>query len=195
MYLKLITLLATFAAMSAAAPIYYLATDQTGAQTQIDVAHTSTWVMTPNTTFDFAGGLLTMKAGGSATVVVTFSLYEGADNTGSLIGSVILTNAGFCGQVSNCSKFETHQFLFLSPIELTSGTTYFAALTSLAVDTQSQAYFIKDSTSFVSDVFLAPITPEPVDFGVPEPGTIALMAIGLALLYRHRPGSRPGAEA
>ena len=58
---------------------------------------------------------------------------------GPLIGSAILTNPGFCGRVGNCSQFDTHPFLFNSPIQLSSGTTYFAALTSLAEDTRSQA--------------------------------------------------------
>ena len=51
-------------ALGSAAPIYYLSTGQTGAQTQIDIAHTSSWLLNPNVDFSFAGGLFTMKAGG-----------------------------------------------------------------------------------------------------------------------------------
>ena len=59
-----------------ASPIYYLATGQTGAQTQIDVNHTSSWVMTPNVNFDLGGGLFTMKDGSSTSATVNLSLIK-----------------------------------------------------------------------------------------------------------------------
>ena len=38
-------------------PTYFITTDQTGAQTQIDVNHTSLWVVTtPNADIDIFGG-------------------------------------------------------------------------------------------------------------------------------------------
>src|SRR5213080_1044754 len=83
-------------------PLYYLATGQTGAQTQIDVNHTSTWEMTPDINFAFGGGLFTMKDGSSSTDDVILSLYEGVDASGLLLESIDLTNSMFCGQVGNC---------------------------------------------------------------------------------------------
>jgi len=93
----------------------------------------------------------------------------------------------FCAQAA-CSQFNTHQFLFTTPVPLTSGTTYFAALlTSSAPHTQSQAYFIKSDTSFTSDLNGTAITPSPIGQGsttaAPEPTTmfpcgIVLVGIG-----------------
>lgn len=132
-----------------ASPIYFLKTDITGAQTQIDTNHTSTWLLTPNTPFDLGGGLFEMKDGPSTAADVVLSLYQGSNNAGTLLGQVILTNTAFCAQVANCQAFNTHSFLFTSPIALSAGTTYFAALTSVAPDTQSTAYFIKAQRSFM----------------------------------------------
>ena len=173
-----------------ASPIYYLATDQTGAQTQIDVNHTSSWEMTPNINFDFAGGLFTMKDGSSTSATVILTLYQGIDATGSVLASLNLTHATFCAPpVGNCGQFATHQFFFATPVPLVPGTTYFAALTSSAADVQSLAYFIKNNSFFISDVDSVAIPPQPVAFGAPavlptpEPSPLPLLGIGLGLLW------------
>jgi len=166
-----------------AAPIYYLSTGQTGAQTQIDTAHTSSWLLDPNVDFSFAGGLFTMKAGGSVANPVTLSLYSGSDATGTLLASVTFTSTNFCLQAA-CGQFNTHQFLFTTPIALTAGSTYFATLTSSAPNTQSQAYFIKSDNSFVSDLNGTAITPSPIggttSSATPEPTTMLLCGLALA---------------
>lgn len=179
-----------------ASPIYYLATGQTGAQTQIDVNHTSSWLMTPNSIFDLGGGLFTMKDGSSTSATITLSLYQGISASGSLLGSLNLTHTNFCAQVGNCGQFDSHPFSFGVPISLVPGTTYFAALTSSAADVQSQAYFIKNDSFFISDQNGSQILPQPVTFGpptatpTPEPGSLALLGIGLGLVLA---SSRPWA--
>jgi hypothetical protein len=60
------------------ASVYYFSTDITGAQTQIDVNHTSMWVTTPGGNVDILGGIFTMKAGSNTSADITFSLYSGS---------------------------------------------------------------------------------------------------------------------
>jgi hypothetical protein len=186
MKLKLITGLSLLVSLCSAAPVYYLTTDQTGGQTQIDVNHTSTWLLDPNTDFSFAGGFLTMKAGNNASTSVTLSLYEGTDDSGLLLGSVALTNSAFCSQVGNCGSFGSHAFLFGTPIALDSDVSYFAALTSNAPDVQSKAYFIKSTSFFMSDANGNAISPQPIgDLATtqaPEPATMGLFIVGLGLV-------------
>jgi hypothetical protein len=182
MKLRLITVLSLVVSLCSATPVYYLATNQTGGQTQIDVNHTSSWLLEPNVDFSIAGGLLTMKAGQNASATVTLSLYEGTDASGSLLSSAALTNAVFCGQVANCGSFAKHTFSFTNPILLDSNLSYFARLTSNAPDVQSKAYFIK-SGSFISNANGNAIIPQPIgDVATPEPATIGLLALGLGLV-------------
>lgn len=178
MYLRIAALLVAFASISAAAPIYYIATGQTGAQTQIDESHTSEWLITPSTTFEFGGGRLTMKAGNSISEVVTFNVYQGTDNTGTLLRTLSVTPADFCVTAGDCNSFTIRNFDLPTTLLLASGIDYFINLTSDANDVQSQAYFIKDGSSFISDADGNPAEPEPA--AVPEPGSLALMGLGLA---------------
>ncbi|HUS07219.1 MAG TPA: PEP-CTERM sorting domain-containing protein [Bryobacteraceae bacterium] len=182
--MKLTTSFLFLASLCNAGPVYYLATDQSGAQTQIDVNHTSTWLLTPNVAFDFGGGLFTMKDGSGTSANVTLSFYQGVNASGTLLGTVPLTVTSFCAQVSNCGQFAFHQFFFATPIPMAAGTTYFAALTSPALDTQSTAYFIKNNTYFISDQAGTAIQPSPVSFtAVPEPASLALVGFGSLLLW------------
>lgn len=183
-----------------AATIYYLATGQTGGQTQIDVNHTSSWLMTPNTDFQFAGGLFTMKDGQTTASAITLSLYQGLDSSGTLLGSTVLSTPTFCASVSNCGQYNYHEFDFTTPFTLSTGATYYLALTSVAPDVQSQAYFIKNDSFFISDQVGNAIQPQPVTFGtpsaatVPEPESIWLTALGAGCLFgtqRWRRSRRP----
>ena len=171
------------ATLCQAAPIYYLATGQTGAQTQIDVNHSSSWTLIPNVAFDLGGGLFVMKDGSSTTQTLMLSIYQGTNTSGTLVDTVTLNHTQFCAQVTNCGQFDVHSFLFSSPVPLTIGTTYFVQLTSTAPDVQSQAYFIKSDFYFISDAAGTPIQPEPVGFGggtaVPEISSVWMFALGI----------------
>ena len=193
----------SFSMLGSAAPNYYLATGHTGAQTQIDVNHTSKWIMKLNSNFDFAGGLFVMKDGSNSTANISLAIYQGLNANGTQLALLTLTHSLFCSApvyTGNCGSFGVHQFAFPTPISLTGGMTYYVELTSGAVDAQSQAYFIKNDSFFIADLNGTPITPEPVTFippaSVPEPQSVALLGIGLtclAILRRKHPkGRKPG---
>lgn len=133
-------LLAVLALPGAAGQSYWLYSGQSGAQTQIDVDHTSTWtIQVTSGTLLFAGARLTMKRGPSSSTSVTLSLYQGNSAAGTLLGTATLANNAFGPQ------FNQEEFALSSPLTLNPGT-YFVALTSPAPDVQSQAYFIKGVT-------------------------------------------------
>jgi hypothetical protein len=186
MKLRLILGVSLLVSLCSAAPVYHLATDQSGGQTQIDINHTSTWLLEPNVDFFLGGGLFTMKAGNNASASVTLSLYEGNDATGPLLGSVALTNATFCSQAANCGSFAQHAFAFTNPMLLDSDQNYFAKLTSNAPDVQSKAYFIKSTSFFMSDVNGNAINPQPIGelaaTETPEPATMGLFVLGFSLI-------------
>ena len=188
------------ASACAAGPIDYLSTNQTGAQTQVDVAHTSTWLFTPTIDFLFGGGLFNMKDGSNTSANLQLSLFQGSDASGVLLDSVSLTHTTFCGQVSSCNQFDLHQFFVDTPLLLTTGTTYFAQLTSLAPNTQNTAYFIKSTTYFIANQTGVPVEPSPIagagaaggpgaPAATPEPSTFLLIGAGLgacALIQRRK---------
>ena len=164
------------------APLYFIKTGQTGAQTQIDIApHTSTWALTPTANWSLAGGIFEMKAGSNATASVYLSIYQGVDLNGTLLSTATLSNATFCGQVSNCGSYGPHTFSFAAPIALTASVAYFIALQSTAPDVQSQAYFIKSGNQTIVDEFGNVIT-NPSAVEVPEPGSVALAAGAMLVL-------------
>jgi len=180
------TFLLLWTSVGSANPIFYIATDHTGAQTQVDVEHTPTWTFTPIADFTFGGGLFERKEGRSTSADLHFSLYQGSDASGVLLGSLSLTESAFCAQVSNCGQFQLHQFL-TSAIPLVTGTTYFAQLTSGAVDTQDEAYFIKSVSYFIADINGDPVGDSPIGGGVsasvianPEPSSMVLLGLALA---------------
>ncbi len=161
-------------------PTYYLTTGQNGAQTQIDINHSSEWSFAPSTPWQFGGGFFTMKEGSKTTAPITFRLYRGptASSMG-LIAEVTLSNAQFCAQAP-CNQYNVRDFHLVSPVQLTTGMTYFASLTSAAPDRQSEAYFIKASSGFrIVDAQGGLITPAPVinpsSNDAPEPATSLLI--------------------
>jgi hypothetical protein len=173
-------------------PLYYLTTGQTGAQTQIDINHSSEWSFTPTIPWRFGGGFFEMKEGSKTTAPITFRLYQGRGaSTVGLIAQVTLTNAQFCSQAP-CQQYNIRDFQLVSPVTLAPGVAYYASLTSAAPDRQSEAYFIKASTNFrIVDANGGMITPPPIESpssnDVPEPSSLLLTGFGGLALYRWRP--------
>jgi hypothetical protein len=181
-------LLAGAMAQASTLPMYYLSTGQTGAQTQIDIDHSSTWSFTPTVPWQFGGGYFTMKAGSKTIEPIVFRFYVGSSASSlGLIAQVTLNNAQFCAQAP-CNQYNVRDFHLVSPVQLSAGTAYFASLTSAAPDNQSEAYFIKASSSFtIVDRNGGLITPAPIvnpsgNTDSPEPGPGLLMAVSAATL-------------
>lgn len=137
------------------AQTFYLYTGQTGAQTQIDTNHTTSWRITvgSNKTVTLGGAKLTMKHGPQTKTDVSLKLYSGSSAIASnLLATITLTRDtnGTFYQGTNVQTFAQRTFAFPSSQVLTSGT-YFITLTSTSDDQQNEAFFIKgEKTAFVS---------------------------------------------
>ena len=161
----------TGTAVTVLPPNYYIKTGQTGAQTQIDIAHTSTWTITPSQSWILGGADLTMKDGSGTTTTITLSIYAGTSASGTLLQSVTLINAQFKslhgnGGGTRDTSYDYVPFVFATPQTLSAGQTYFVTLTSGAPGPQAQAYFIKgaNSLSFINSS------------GTAAPGTMSFVA-------------------
>lgn len=184
--------LMTLAASSARANEYFaLQTSISGAQTQIDTLHTSTWAFTTGLAWDFGGGTFVMKKGPSSAADVVLSIYQSTNfDAGSLVGSVSVTSSAFTQAFANV------QFLFGTALALAPNSQFYVDLTSTANDTANVQYFIKGANSSLTFVdsnnnvipagYVTSVTdtsgtttsgvPAPP---VPEPVSLSLMGVAL----------------
>jgi len=183
---------ALMASAPARAEVYYLTTDQTGAQTQIDMNHSTTWAFTAVGTWTLGGGNFVMKDGPktgddppNAISSVGLFVYEGteASHGAALRQFLYLDDAAFCtAHGGNCQKFGDVPFHFDLGLQLTDGVSYFVELTSPVIDEQTGAYFIKglDNSTFLNNAGNPPpdqtVT---VTSPIPEPVSMVLLGTGL----------------
>jgi len=178
----------TLGAGAAQATTYYtVQTGQSGANTQLDVNHSLYWtfVTSATPTWEIGGGDFVMKRGPSTTETISLSLYLGGQPVqGAALAVVTLTPSNFT------QSYTATDFLFNPAYALQATQQYTLALTSNAVDAQSQAYFIKgnltlnfvDSLTCTTNCTAAPasFSSEPVNpVAVPEPTSMALLGAGL----------------
>lgn len=177
--------IAAFASSADAA--IFVSTGQSGAQVQCDINHTQHWTYSVSQDVsDIGGALLTMKRGPQTSASISFVIYEGVFADFALatsLLSVTLNPSDFTQSWSPISFSAT-------PITLLAGRTYTAVLFSNAVDSQSQAYFIKGGSetplAFVDE------SGNPVGSGgqitppVPAPGAIALLGLAGLVARRRR---------
>jgi PEP-CTERM motif len=176
---------------------YYLTTGQSGAQTSIDAAASTTWSFTATSNWLLGGGNFVMKDGSTTSADITLSVYLGTNSGGTLVTTFDYSMAGFCtAHGGNCQSFKSTSFLFPSAVSIIQGDTYYIALTSTALTTGTGQYFIKglNSVSIVdSNNDPLPGQTLTVVTSAPEPTTLALMGtalLGLRALRRRFPVRR-----
>jgi hypothetical protein len=172
-------------------PVYYfVTTGQQGAQTQIDVNHSSSWTFNVVSDFTLGGGKFEMKDGPQTVQDITLNVWQGSIG-GTLYAQKTLTNPQFdTVHGGNPQSYDTTVFLFPLNVTLQGGNTYVVNLTSTAIDAQSKAYFIKgfDRGTFQDDNGNPPpnITEstvnEPGYSPTPEPSTWVTTTLAAAVL-------------
>jgi MYXO-CTERM domain-containing protein len=201
---------AVFASAASATNIY-VATNITGAQTQIDINHRSYWTFSTGASVaNFTGGSFVMKKGNSANGSVNFAVILGTyqdflnnynagtgvytnPSAGSL-GSIIVDQS--LNQTNFGSSFTQTAFSGVTTT-LAGGTTFTAVLWSSVPDVQSQAFFVKQGGG---DLFWSDSTGTAVPVtgyttgsnivtqtsSVPGAGLAAMAGLGLAARRRRR---------
>jgi hypothetical protein len=177
--------LAAATAAHATPTLYYLTTGKDSAQTQIDVAHTSTWSFTATSSWLLGGGNFAMKVGSKTAADLVLSVYEGINTSGVLVATTDVTTPQFCGaHGGNCSSFAPTVLSFATPYQIDSGQAYYITLTSTAANAQTDAYFIKDvASTVIADAqgnVLTSQSPGP-GANIPEPASLAILGAGFVL--------------
>ena len=188
--------------------VSFILTNQAGANTQIDVSHTSSWTFNESVAFLLGGARLIMRDEQHTWEApdnnLVLALHDGT-GSGSVLASLTITWTEFCGLKSDlygdpCNQFggnDDHYLPFqFTNSSLLSGTVtpyltlanhqYTVTLTSNKLDSGSHDYKIKGDASTFS--FDPPVT-EYVPTSVPAPSTYAFAASALgaiALMRRRR---------
>ncbi|MEY3023730.1 MAG: hypothetical protein RJA16_556 [Planctomycetota bacterium] len=199
-------------ASAASATNIYVATNITGAQSQIDINHRSYWTFSTGASVaNFTGGSFEMKRGQSAVGSVSFAVILGTyqdflNNYNAGTGAYTNPSAGSLGSIivqqsldqthfSN-SSFQQTAFSGVTTT-LAGGTTFTAVLWSSVPDTQSQAFFVKQGGGnlFWADSAGSPVAVTGYTTGsnivtqtssVPGAGLAAMAGLGLAARRRRR---------
>lgn len=187
----------------------YIATDQTGAQTQIDINHRSYWEFATTTAVaDFRGGSFVMKRGNSAVGTVEFAVILGTytdflanynagtgvySDPGSGSGSIVVRQS--LDQTNFTNSFSQTAFTDVATT-LSAATQFTAVLWSSVPDVQSQAFFVKQGGElFWSDSSGSQVAPTGYTSGenlvtttnaVPGAGVAALVGLGMVGCRRRR---------
>lgn len=165
----------------------FVSTGQTGAQVQCDINHTQHWTYSVSQDIsDIGGALLTMKRGPQTTASISFVIYEGSFADFATATNLLSVTLGPADFTQNWSPI----MFSATPINLLAGRTYTAVLYSDAIDSQSQAYFIKGGSetplAFVDQNGTPVTTGGQVVPPVPAPGALALLAIAGVASRRRR---------
>jgi hypothetical protein len=127
-----------------AAPIYFVATSQQGANVTVDVNHTQHWTYGVSADVShIVGGMFSMKRGPQTIENVTFSIFQGTFAEYGLatpLLEVTLTPSSF----SQSYALVPFQVPEAQAITLHANTAYTAVLASAAGDAGSRQYFLKD---------------------------------------------------
>lgn len=167
---------------------YAVTTGTGGTADQIDVDHSLAWTFTAISGWYFAGGNFDMKDSSSSTGSLTLSLYQGTNSSGTLDRTLTLTQSQFCtAHGGTCTNFAMTQFGF-SLYNLTNGATYYAQLTSTALDSSTTSYYIDGLASMAMESFSSSVlagqtlttTYTSPSTGTPEPMTLGVLSVGLA---------------
>ena len=201
---------AVFASAASATNIY-VATNITGAQTQIDIDHRSYWTFSTGASVaNFTGGSFVMKRGNSAVGSVNFAVILGTyqdflNNYTAGTGAYNNPSAGTLGNIivqqsldqTNFGSAFTQTAFSGVTTTLAGGTTFTAVLWSSVPDNQSQAFFVKQGGG---DLFWSDSTGTAVPVtgyttgsnivtqtsSVPGAGLAAMAGLGLAARRRRR---------
>ncbi|MGA0172418.1 MAG: hypothetical protein ACO3NL_02080 [Phycisphaerales bacterium] len=201
---------AVFASAASATNIY-VATNITGAQSQIDINHRSYWTFSTGASVaNFTGGSFVMKRGNSAVGSVNFAVILGTyqdflNNYNAGTGAYTNPSAGTLGNIivqqslaqTSFSSSNFQQTAFSgATTTLAGGTTFTAVLWSSVPDNQNQAFFVKQGAG---DLFWSDSTGTAVPVtgyttggdivtasSVPGAGLAAMAGLGLAVRRRRR---------
>ncbi|MGA1398909.1 MAG: hypothetical protein ACO38P_00840 [Phycisphaerales bacterium] len=203
---------AVFGSAASAVPTnIYVATDITGAQSQIDINHRSYWTFSTGASVaNFTGGSFVMKRGNSAVGSVNFAVILGTyqdflNNYNAGTGAYTNPSAGTLGSIivqqsldqTNFGSAFTQTAFSGATTTLAGGTTFTAVLWSSVPDNQNQAFFVKQGAG---DLYWSDSTGTAVPVtgyttgsnivtqtsAVPGAGLAAMAGLGLAVRRRRR---------